>query len=346
MKAIQFCVSFSFIFAIVSCTVTEWEKNYLTLVINNTNVLFNQSNYSGKFLNDLGEYEQWQSNQDSKYILGRYTIMNSNSTKHIWKSFNNYVIGLWVPVGCTASDGATIDNYYTNISKTFLTENYFNYTKNVSDVTQSYVDVNAAADKTSDEKSSTSSVMIVVFVFLWLLGIMGLVVEKTNLGNKPNLKKEEEEQEENYWDKFYGQDGFEVEEDKGEKMDDEYQRYWKDEGKLIMSKTLWGIILLSFSFGRNSKRLFQFSVIKRKHVKSTLIEGAKVISLFWVMAGNTFLFSFYSYPANFENKKDISQNYFFMTIFNNEFAFDSLLFLIALFTGYELPFFSLIYENI
>ena len=206
----------------------------------------------------------------------------------------------------------------------------------MSDISQTYLDVNAVADQTADEKASTSSVMIVVFVFLCLLGIMGLVVEKTNLGNKPNLKKDEEEQEENYWDKFYGQDGFEVEEDKGEKMDDEYQRYCKDEGKLIMSKTLWGILLLSFSFGRNSKRLFQFSVIKRKNVKSTLIEGAKVILLVWVMAGNTFLFSFFSYPSNFENKRDIAQNYFFLTIFNNEFAFDSLLFLIALFTGYEL----------
>lgn len=302
MKAIQFCVSLMLTFAIVSCTVTEWEKNYLTLVVNNTEIMYDQSNYSGKFLNDLGDYENWQSNPQSKYILGMYTIKSSNSTKQIWKSFNNYVIGMWVPLGWSELDNSTINNYYTNLSKTFLTKNYFDYITSVSEVTQSYLDVNQAADDTYNDKSSISSVMIVVFVFLCLLGIMGLVVEKTNLGNKPNLKKEDEEQEEAYWGKFYGQDGFEAKEDNDEKMDDEYQRYKKEEGNLIMSKTLWGIILLSFSFGRNSKRLFQFSVIKRKHAKSTLIEGAKVFSLFWVMAGNTFLYSFYSYPANFENK--------------------------------------------
>jgi hypothetical protein len=103
-----------------------------------------------------------------------------------------------------------------------------------------------------------------------------------------------------------------------------------------MSKTLWGILLLSFSFKRNAKRLFRFSVIRRKHVKTTLIEGARVIFLFWVMIGNTFLFSFYSFPANFEKVNDISQNYFFITLFNNELAFDTLLFFIAFLTAYDL----------
>jgi hypothetical protein len=39
--------------------------------------------------------------------------------------------------------------------------------------------------------------MIVVFVFLILLGVLGLVVEKTNLGNKPNLGGGEEEEDKN-----------------------------------------------------------------------------------------------------------------------------------------------------
>lgn len=53
------------------------------------------------------------------------------------------------------------------------------------------------------------------------------------------------------------------------------------------------------------------------------------------MTGNTFLYSFYSYPANFDKKVDISQNYFFITIFNNEFAFDTLLYFHAYLLGYE-----------
>lgn len=242
-----------------------------------------------------------------------------------------------MPEGCTDTDGNTVKNYYTNLSRAFLTESYFNYTKEESSISTSYVDIELEESQMSDSKSSTSSVMIVVFVFLCLFGILGLVVEKTNLGNKPNLSNDEDaDKEETYWDKFYGQDGFDVEEDKNDKMSDEYQKFLKNESKLIMSKTLWGIILLSFSFGRNAKRLFQFSVLKRKQMQSTMVEGARVLFLVWLMAGNTFLFSFFAFPSNFDKKKDIAHNYVFLTIFNNEFAFDTLLFFTALFTSIEL----------
>jgi len=103
-----------------------------------------------------------------------------------------------------------------------------------------------------------------------------------------------------------------------------------------MSKNLWGILLLSFSFKRNARRLFQFSVIRRMHAKTTIIEGMRVIFLIWVIAGNTFLFSFYSYPANFTKIDEISQNYIFITLLNNELSFDSLLFIIAFLTAYDL----------
>lgn len=217
-----------------------------------------------------------------------------------------------------------------------FSERNFNFTSYTPGLSLSYFDVAERANSTAETLSSTSSVMIVVFVFLIILGFLGLIVEKTKIGNKPNLKNEEDEQgEENYWDKYYGQEGFAAEEDPNV-MSDEYQKFCKAEGKLIMSKTLWGILLLSFSFGRNSKRLFQFSVIRRKHVKTSLLEGSRVMFMFWVMIGNTFLYSFYSYPANFDKKSDIAQNYFFITMFNNEFAFDTLLFFTAFLTAYDL----------
>jgi hypothetical protein len=103
-----------------------------------------------------------------------------------------------------------------------------------------------------------------------------------------------------------------------------------------MSKTLWGILLLSFSFARNARRLFYFSILRRNKRITTQIEGLRVLFLFWVIIGNTFLYSFYSFPANFDKKKDIAQNYFFITLFNNEFAFDTLLFFSAFYTAYEL----------
>mmetsp|Transcript_852 Transcript_852/g.1008 ORF Transcript_852/g.1008 Transcript_852/m.1008 type:complete len:334 (-) Transcript_852:656-1657(-) len=119
-------------------------------------------------------------------------------------------------------------------------------------------------------------------------------------------------------------------------MGNEYQDFCKSEGKLIRSKNLWGILLLSFSFKRNAKRLFKFSVIRRKYGKTTMIEGLRVLFLLWIIIGNTFLFSFYSFPANFTKVYDISQNYIFITLLNNELSFDSLLFIIAFLTAYDL----------
>lgn len=303
----------------------------------NPTTLLDQSIYSGKFLNDLGEYDKCIDNINSTYMLGKYTLLSGYGDNSVGNSFNNYAIGMCVPKECTAQNSGILENYFTNLSMTFLTENYFNYTKSVNQVKLTYYDVVRDADKKVTETSSTASVMIVVFVFLILIGILGLVVEKTSLGNKPNLNNEEDEQnDDNYWSKYYGQDGFGAEDDQNEKMCEEYQKYCVAEGKLIKSKTLWGILLLSFSYGRNAKRLFQFSVISRKHYKSAMIEGARVIFLFWVMAGNTFLYSFFSYPANFDKKTDIAQNYLFITIFNNEFAFDAMIFFTAFLTGHDL----------
>lgn len=217
------------------------------------------------------------------------------------------------------------------------TNRFFNYSTNMDKVTPEYYDVEQLASDKSDELASAASVMIVVFIFLIILGILGLIVEKTSLGNKPNLKSEEDEEEETYWDKYFGQEGFSADDEHNEnKMSDEYHKFCQAEGKLIMSKTLWGILLLSFSFGRNARRLFQFSVIKRQHVKTTLVQGFRVMFLFWVIVGNTLLYSFYAYPANFHKKLDIAQNYVFITLFNNEFAFDTLLFFTALLITYDL----------
>jgi len=66
------------------------------------------------------------------------------------------------------------------------------------------------------ESSSAFSVMIVVVAFLIILGLLGLLVENTSLGNKPNLNQDEEE--EILWDKYYDQAGLSAEDDQNNRM--------------------------------------------------------------------------------------------------------------------------------
>jgi hypothetical protein len=302
---------------VAASTITECEKAYLNQTGVNRDALYNQTAFSGKFLNDLGEYELCSNNEFSKYMLARYTIISKKKQDIFGDSFNRFVTGFCVPKQCVQEDH---DHFLVN-------DGYFNFSSKLTGVKSDYFDV-----AKSDDKTTAASVMLVVFVFLIVLGLLGLIVENTSLGQKPNLKSDEEEAIDNFWDKYYGNDGFSADDDEKEKMDSEYQKFTEAENKLIMSKTLWGILLLSFSFKRNAKRLFEFSIIKRKHSKTTMIEGLRVVFLFWVMIGNTFLYSFYSYPANFHKMNEMSQSYFFITLFNNELAFDTLLFLIAFIT--------------
>lgn len=151
------------------------------------------------------------------------------------------------------------------MSRTFLTEGYFNYTKTEDNIDLSFTDVQQKADDYYDKTETTLSVMIVVFVFLIIMGILGLIVEKTNLNKDED---EEDDQQENQ----IMLNIFETE-NKNCDQNDEYEAFMESENKLIMSKTLWGIILLSFSFNRNAKRLFMFSVIRRRNSKLTIIEG-------------------------------------------------------------------------
>ena len=58
--------------------------------------------------------------------------------------------------------------------------------------------------------------MIVVVAFLIILGLLGLLVENTSLGNKPNLNQDEEE--EILWDKYYDQAGLSAEDDQNNRM--------------------------------------------------------------------------------------------------------------------------------
>eukprot|EP00344_Euplotes_crassus_P009074 CAMPEP_0197002616 /NCGR_PEP_ID=MMETSP1380-20130617/7078_1 /TAXON_ID=5936 /ORGANISM="Euplotes crassus, Strain CT5" /LENGTH=709 /DNA_ID=CAMNT_0042420825 /DNA_START=145 /DNA_END=2271 /DNA_ORIENTATION=- len=284
--------------------------------------------YSGRFLNDLGEFENCTEHEFSRFMLSQIelNITGKKDMSFLNKDTARFVQGLCVPKECSDTDSRILRDSF------FLQDINFTRDSNVVDIT--FFDVEKEAQQTSKNLSSTSSVMIVVFVFLVLLGLLGLLVENTSLGNKPNLNQEEEEN--NIWDKYYDQEGLSADEDQKDNMCTEFQDFLQQEKRLIMSKNLWGIILLSFSFKRNARRLFKFSVIRRMHVKTTMIEGLRVMFLIWVIIGNTFLFSFYSYPANFTKIGDISSNYLFITLLNNELSFDSLLFIIAFLSAYDL----------
>lgn len=67
-----------------------------------------------------------------------------------------------------------------------------------------------------------------------------------------------------------------------------------------------------------------------------ICEGLSALLLIWVILGNTFMTSFFAYPANFNSRYDILHDYWFLTIFNNELAYDGLIFINAFVLAYTI----------
>ncbi len=67
-----------------------------------------------------------------------------------------------------------------------------------------------------------------------------------------------------------------------------------------------------------------------------ICEGISALLLIWVILGNTFFASFFAYPANFNARFDILNDYFFLSIFNNDLAYDGLIFMNAFMLAYNI----------
>lgn len=76
---------------------TECERAYLDMIGRDPELINSQSVYSGKFLNDLGEYARCTSNDRFRYLLARFNITQRIIQQDISDSFSNFVTGLCVP---------------------------------------------------------------------------------------------------------------------------------------------------------------------------------------------------------------------------------------------------------
>lgn len=113
-------------------------------------------------------------------------------------------------------------------------------------------------------------------------------------------------------------------------------KYWEYETKLMGRKTIWGLLFLSFSPSWNLKRLFQLTIIQKWDIVIQICEGMQAILLLWIIMGNTFMFSFLSYPINFDSWFELLQNFLFLSIFNTDSAYDGLVFLNAILLSYQI----------
>ena len=175
--------------------------------------------------------------------------------------------------------------------------------------------------------------MITIFIFLLLLGILGMVVEYTKCARKPNYSAAEESDDHLINHLYLQTEGMGREEDGHEP---EQQAYLLADKQLVKSKTLWGILALSFSFSRNFKKLFQMSFVQPKNEFLRVVDGIRVILLGWVITGTTFMFSFYALPSNFTQSTLYFQDTFFNIVANNMLAFDGLFFISGFIVVYEL----------
>lgn len=84
----------SSLFAGVIAAATDCERAFLTqLGGDNFTALYEQNVFSGKFLNDLGEYEKCVGTDYSRYMLARYHVDTGTEKRSITGSFNDFVIG-------------------------------------------------------------------------------------------------------------------------------------------------------------------------------------------------------------------------------------------------------------
>jgi len=96
-------------------------------------------------------------------------------------------------------------------------------------------------------------IIAIITVFVCLIG---WYVEYSSWFQKPNLDESENDLLlEMMKDDVQGEGQKEVTKNKN------FVKYQDHDTKLIQSKTIWGQLFLSFSPGRNSKRLFQLTVL-------------------------------------------------------------------------------------
>lgn len=95
-------------------------------------------------------------------------------------------------------------------------------------------------------------------------------------------------------------------------------------------------MFLSFSPNRNIKRLFQLTIIQKRDIVIQIAEGMQAILLLWIIMGNTFAMSFLSYPVNFNSWYDLLNDYFFLSVFNNDPAYSGLIFLNCFLVSYQI----------
>ena len=146
------------------------------------------------------------------------------------------------------------------------------------------------------EHETLLNILIIITIITLVLCVAGWYVEYSKALNKPN----QDETEEMVMKQLLDAQEY-VLKNPTRSADDLYQKYREDEIKLIQQKTFWGLMLLSFSPSRNIKRLFQLTIIQKRDIVIQIAEGMQAILLLWIIMGNTFGMSFYSFPVNFNS---------------------------------------------
>ena len=139
--------------------------------------------YSGHWLSQLGSYHQCLREKDYTYLL-----------MHIVPDIN--IFGLFFDVGFCLPDVcanknfdtiAFIDSALSSLELTNITKKWEDYKQKSAPTFDLYIPANRLSDRTF---TSGDIAMSIVIGFLVLLGLLGMVVEFTPLGNLPGKKDE------------------------------------------------------------------------------------------------------------------------------------------------------------
>ena len=147
--------------------------------LNDSTSIMNQFLLSGKFINELGNYIQCQSNLE-EYIYSLAVVYTNasiiNSPKYVW--------GFCIQKECNKSSLVPLDNFIK--SQKFYVSNANRTSVGILNLENAEIEYVLPQDDLEKEQEQLSNgfwILISILSFSALLGLLGIIVEYTKIGN-------------------------------------------------------------------------------------------------------------------------------------------------------------------
>ena len=236
--------------------------------------------YSGHGINELGDFDSCNKQSELEYVLIRVLVNKSPVVS----------MGICGPKSCSKGS------------------NYDGITQAINELIKSNPDMKDAdieaihtipAEVNEVDYVPEFWLMITAFIIIWILWVMGMIVQYTSLGNKADYDSEERE---------------------NTRVEDRKNRF--------------ALFFYAWSPIANLEKLF--TVKPNADQTLTVLNGVRVLSICWVIVGHGFGFIFFAPVANITTVEQMTSDKLFAIIPGGFYAVDSFFFLSGFLSFYLL----------